>query len=185
MYYFHDRLSVCLLAGLHKYYRLYLPEKKSSDGFWSKLDPNKFRDYLDHSLDTKIIFSFTYYYVDLLQAFVFLIPPNLTYMESLWIHLMNGEPTVWWNIPNSAFNSDRKVIQSSYNTLDKRTWRKSYYVSWWSYALPKCSFFYTCYVWYNKKITRLVHILKNYQEGKQVNTLLVWRNIFLQNYAPR
>ena len=60
--------------------------------------------------------------VDLLQVFVFLIPANLTYMKSLWTHLMSKKS---FCLVKYSPTSGKKVIQSSYNTLDKRTWWKS------------------------------------------------------------
>ena len=35
-------MTVCMLTGLSKYYCLEFHEKKSEDGSWSNLDPNKF-----------------------------------------------------------------------------------------------------------------------------------------------
>ena len=45
--YFHDHLSVCLLAGLRKYY-FWIFLKTTEDGSWSKLT---FESDLDHCLE--------------------------------------------------------------------------------------------------------------------------------------
>ena len=65
--YLFVRFSVCLIAGLNKYYWLELVEKKSDDRSCSNFDPVKYWDWSGSASgwqNKKIrIFPFTYYYV--------------------------------------------------------------------------------------------------------------------------